>query len=278
MASQQEELEKAKRKRGHVLDEIWKSEQSYVAGLDSLYENFYQPCVKFAAESSSGWLGGGSIITESEVQMVFPYVPAIRDCNHILLKQLDAEFAKSTDNAEYVILVGPIFQRFAPVLKIYTEFMNNYQVASDTMERLCASRVSLKEWRESVELRLMTPLGQLMITPVQRIPRYKLLLAELIKYTPVRRCSITIPMSQLHATRAKERDGDRSTLILTDASIDWELVLVLLVNCCRPTIRITRPSCRVSTRLARLPRGSMRRSETRSASRPSKPSTARCQE
>jgi hypothetical protein len=183
--------EKAARQRRCILDEILKSEQSYVAGLDVLYDKFYMPCFEFAAETAWGALGwgGSSIINNKEVQIMFPYVPAIRECNRIFLNDLECEFQKvAADDAaasDVQLMVGPIFTRFAPVLKIYTEFMNNYQASADLIDKLCDTRSSFKQWKDSVELALMIPMGQYMITPVQRIPRYKLLLTELLKFTEV---------------------------------------------------------------------------------------------
>ena len=47
-------------------------------------------------------------------------------------------------------------------------------------------RTTFRRWKEKTELETMKMLGALLITPVQRIPRYRLLLQDVLKQTEVR--------------------------------------------------------------------------------------------
>jgi 16S rRNA G527 N7-methylase RsmG len=71
----------------------------------------------------------------------------------------------------------------ADFLKMYTQYLNGYTVALETFNRQMKNKklqALLAERRANCPLDFMSYL----IMPVQRIPRYELLLRELIRYTP----------------------------------------------------------------------------------------------
>ena len=85
------------------------------------------------------------------------------------------------------IAISDIFLFSAPFLKLYKVYCANYNVACDALIRARAADSSL--WRTFWEQCALHPdfkqsrLEDLLIMPVQRIPRYVLLLRDLIKST-----------------------------------------------------------------------------------------------
>ena len=86
--------------------------------------------------------------------------------------------------------LGGFLLKYIPFFKMYTMFVNNHEHSSKVIaslqdgtgkkatrfQKLCASASALTA--------NSLPLESLLITPIQRVPRYVLLVAELLKYTP----------------------------------------------------------------------------------------------
>jgi hypothetical protein len=77
--------------------------------------------------------------------------------------------------------IGNIFLHFAPIMIIYTEYSTSYQTAVDTWIKLNTNADFVAKHRQ---LRSKKSLDNLMIMPIQRLPRYNLLIRDLHKYTP----------------------------------------------------------------------------------------------
>jgi hypothetical protein len=75
---------------------------------------------------------------------------------------------------------------FIPYFKMYTEYVHNQEKSSRTLKK-CANSSAVKKFFEANEMNEMSQgldIESLLITPVQRIPRYRLLLESVLKYTP----------------------------------------------------------------------------------------------
>jgi RhoGEF domain len=82
------------------------------------------------------------------------------------------------------VLLGDVFLNLAEVLKVYRTFINNYDAASNCLAQ-CMRRGAFVRWVESAQERAKAKtLSSMLITPIQRIPRYCLLLADLLKHMP----------------------------------------------------------------------------------------------
>lgn len=83
--------------------------------------------------------------------------------------------------------IGKIFLELAPYLKSYTQYVNSYEGVFRTLEELRAKSPALDKFitkaEESPDAENQKLLSFL-IKPVQRIPRYNMLLNELRKHTP----------------------------------------------------------------------------------------------
>jgi len=90
--------------------------------------------------------------------------------------------------AEYQT-IGDIFEQVAPWLRIYNEYSNNYETSVSTYTKMMDRSSQFAEWIEecsenSKKMCSISELENLLINPIQRIPRYGLLLGDLLSKTP----------------------------------------------------------------------------------------------
>lgn len=89
---------------------------------------------------------------------------------------------EAADNLDYIGLFDEITEKF----QIYSDYLVNYEPAMQKRGSLLASS---RKYSDFLEKQMKDPLSQgmtiesLLIMPVQRIPRYRLLLEQLLKYT-----------------------------------------------------------------------------------------------
>eukprot|EP00005_Dracoamoeba_jomungandri_P014142 CAMPEP_0174279710 /NCGR_PEP_ID=MMETSP0439-20130205/62183_1 /TAXON_ID=0 /ORGANISM="Stereomyxa ramosa, Strain Chinc5" /LENGTH=240 /DNA_ID=CAMNT_0015372259 /DNA_START=126 /DNA_END=844 /DNA_ORIENTATION=+ len=72
----------------------------------------------------------------------------------------------------------------APYLKLYIEYVNNYPLAITRLGKFSNSKFSSLLEKQKKESKINLGLGALLIMPVQRGPRYELLLRDLLKSLP----------------------------------------------------------------------------------------------
>lgn len=158
------------RVRLQVAREIAKTERSYVAALQMLVDQYLTP------------LRAGSIVSEANLRTVFGDVEVIRNFGEAILEQFEDTVGK-WDSAQS--LLGPTFLEFAAYLKVYAGYINGFNDALDCVGCLEQSNQQFANFLE--EQREVTDglgLADFLIQPIQRVPRYRMLLEELLKHTP----------------------------------------------------------------------------------------------
>lgn len=148
--------------RQQIVKEIFDTEHTYISQLNTVITLFLKP------------VRVGGLIPADVVMAVFSNIEAILSVNNELF-----HFMRQKS-------LGEAFTYLGPFLKLYSTYANNFQNANSVLQDWLRSNsefskfVSLQEARpECCGLRLSSQL----ITPVQRIPRYKLLLKDLLKHT-----------------------------------------------------------------------------------------------
>ena len=161
------------------LKEIIDTEINYVKSLKQLVNIFYLPLEKISKRATG--LFSSPLITNEEHKKIFLNISPILQFHINFLTVLSAEFDKWPSS----VRIGKIFVQYSPFLKLYTDFTNSFQSSSDTIQILMR-RPAFEAWIEDTQRKNPTvqPLNALMIMPIQRVPRYRLLLDELIKFTP----------------------------------------------------------------------------------------------
>ena len=115
-----------------------------------------------------------------------PSLAVIKQINTTLLTRLDERLKYYSPNTE----IGDIFLEMAPYLKSYTDYVTNYDNSRNTfMELMDDKHKHNKGFTHFIsDVTSKGPpkysnFSSLMIQPVQRIPRYILLLEDVIKHT-----------------------------------------------------------------------------------------------
>lgn len=165
-----EEDTKEKELRAKIARELLDTERAYVEKLTALVEACQQP------------IKSSALIGDDKVHSIFSNIEIIKNFNVVLLKDLERIMSNWSSHS---ILSG-VFLQMADFLKLYTTFINNYTSSMETL----ASCAKIPGFTELLEKCKSDPrchgldLPSLLIMPVQRIPRYILLLTEIHKHTP----------------------------------------------------------------------------------------------
>mmetsp|Transcript_8901 Transcript_8901/g.13292 ORF Transcript_8901/g.13292 Transcript_8901/m.13292 type:complete len:532 (-) Transcript_8901:181-1776(-) len=152
-----ERTAKAKKKRVPARQEIIDSEQTYMANLNALMSTYVEPMT--------------TVVSSEDHKKMFTDVKSIHAFHMLFVPKL-----KETKD------IGAAFVKYADYLKIYTEYINHYAEVINTLSELRKQKKFtnfIRGARKSAKMEITSYL----IQPVQRIPRYVLLLKELKKYT-----------------------------------------------------------------------------------------------
>eukprot|EP00794_Sanderia_malayensis_P017990 gene17990-19786_t len=152
----------AARKRKRIVNEIIESEKSYQHHVSLLISLFLIP------------IKVGSILPRKVIEDIFGNIEAIHSVNVQLLELMETED------------VATALYKLAPFMKLYALYANNFELSNKTLEdhvKKNSDFATFKDLQESREEMGGLKLRALLITPIQRIPRYKLLLENLLEKT-----------------------------------------------------------------------------------------------
>eukprot|EP01047_Picozoa_sp_COSAG01_P019008 COSAG01_NODE_1043_length_11954_cov_9.077014_14_plen_261_part_00 len=160
------------RTRNRIVHEIIQTEAAYVGALRQLMTEFREPC-KGVELSNTGR-------SEQHANVVFANLDSLLPCQENFLAELQGESDKIGQSGA----IGRVFVAFAPYFRMYTAYVSNYTTALLMIVKL-KKRPEFRGILASAQERGVPGLEDLLITPVQRLPRYKMLLQELLAQTPV---------------------------------------------------------------------------------------------
>lgn len=208
----------ARRKRS--AKELLETERSFLASLTLIDQEYYQPLMASLGRGKSGSMSppqaGTPILSRKSIGEIFANFPDIMQLNRELLSRLEERFgqtfAKTPPTADPTEAeatwdpksdsVGDILVTLAPFLKMYSLFVKNFSSALQRIEIEQKSNETFAKFLKATEQRRWDKeksstgsngrqafgfgLGfqAHLLTIVQRIPRYKLLVDDLIKCTP----------------------------------------------------------------------------------------------
>ncbi|KAG2381356.1 hypothetical protein C9374_006345 [Naegleria lovaniensis] len=177
---EEEEKKKEKRaaKRKAISRELLSTEESYVKALDACRKIYMERIVTAPK----------TIIPKDKFDVIFKDIDLIYKVNFAFLTKLKALFHNEEDlweNVEYKI--GELVLSYAPSFKTYCSFVNNYDRAEAMMFACIKQYKPFADFLDQISNELLeqgfrqTDLGSFLIQPVQRLPRYNLLLTDLMK-------------------------------------------------------------------------------------------------
>lgn len=160
-------------KRDNIVFEVLTTERTYVGLLKITIDEFFGPLKKT----------NPPLIPEAQLAKIFSILEDIYLTNSKLLEDLEKRMDAWNPATQKI---GDLFCTFAPFLKMYALYVSNYDDATtilETYEKVPAVKTWLSDKCHDPNVNVLS-LQSLLILPVQRIPRYCLLLKDLVKNTP----------------------------------------------------------------------------------------------
>jgi len=113
------------------------------------------------------------ILAKEEVEALFSNVELILNLNKELLKRIQKKMETWTDTT----VIGDVFLTISPFLKSYTQYCNNYPNAMGLYNKKKTTHQKFGKFIETMRPQTGNlELSSYFLLPVQRIPRYKMLL------------------------------------------------------------------------------------------------------
>nr|XP_030726729.1 FYVE, RhoGEF and PH domain-containing protein 2 isoform X5 [Globicephala melas] len=159
-----------------IVQELLETEQAYVARLHLLDQVFFQELLKEARSSKA--------FPEDVVRLIFSNTASIYQFHaQFFLPELQQRL----DNWTTTPRIGDVIQKLAPFLKMYSEYVKNFERAAELLATWSDKSPPFQEVItriQSSEASGSLTLQHHMLEPVQRIPRYELLLKEYVQKLP----------------------------------------------------------------------------------------------
>ncbi|XP_066413097.1 rho guanine nucleotide exchange factor 4 isoform X1 [Molothrus aeneus] len=157
--------------RTNVINEIISTERDYIKHLKDICEGYIKQCRKRA-----------DMFTEEQLKTIFGNIEDIYRCQKKFVKALEKKFNK---DHPHLSEVGSCFLEYQTEFQIYSEYCNNHPNACLELSRLAKVNkyVYFFEACRLLQKMIDISLDGFLLTPVQKICKYPLQLAELLKYT-----------------------------------------------------------------------------------------------
>eukprot|EP01096_Ripella_sp_DP13-Kostka_P016229 TRINITY_DN7856_c0_g1_i6.p1 TRINITY_DN7856_c0_g1~~TRINITY_DN7856_c0_g1_i6.p1 ORF type:complete len:960 (+),score=357.84 TRINITY_DN7856_c0_g1_i6:128-2881(+) len=153
--------------RSRVAQEIIETEISYVRSLIALKDIYLDGLTKN--------------FPQLPLATLYNSLTIILNYSTLILKDLSARFAAWG----YSQVLGDIFNRLGDFLKVYTQYVREYDSVLDVLIKARSDDKNYLDFINNLEEegKVGQPFESCLIMPVQRIPRYEMLLKELLKNT-----------------------------------------------------------------------------------------------
>ncbi|XP_043763272.1 FYVE, RhoGEF and PH domain-containing protein 2 isoform X2 [Cervus elaphus] len=159
-----------------IVQELLETEQAYVARLYLLDQVFFQELLKEAR--------GSKAFPEDVVRLIFSNISSIYQFHSQFFLP---ELQRRLDDWAATPRIGDVIQKLAPFLKMYSEYVKNFERAIELLATWTDKSPPFQEVItriQSSEASASLTLQHHMLEPVQRIPRYELLLKEYVQKLP----------------------------------------------------------------------------------------------
>ena len=176
----------APNQRDAACNELVTTEEAYVETLQTVVTVFLEPLRKWAAEEgdASAAAGRSGGVTSDEVRVLFGQVETLLEVNSSLLKELKICQESDGDLAGNLALKMAMWA--GGPLRMYAPHVAKFPAVCALLTRLLEKRPRFKAAVRVLELQPACKgltLQALLVNTVQRLPRYTLLLKEMIKHT-----------------------------------------------------------------------------------------------
>jgi hypothetical protein len=156
-----------------VVKEVLSTEIFYNDAIGKLVEVAIAP-LKWQCRHSKN-----TVMTIEEINSIFSNMEQIHDLSTQFIDRLKPRIEGATP----YVAIGEDLLFLAPLLTLYVTFCNRFETARAQLE-IAEKRALFRDWRSKCYDPLGYPtMGSLLIQPIQRIPRYVMLLHEMVKST-----------------------------------------------------------------------------------------------
>ena len=190
------------KKRGMVIGEIKSTEKTYHDQIAAFVEHFATP-LKHGTHASKI---GREFLSHARLASLCQNMATIEQVS----KQLSSRFTNNGSTLEGM-LIGNVFHEFSALLLLYGQYAENHAASADDISKFAARDDFKSLWHASFPNGNTPDISSYLILPIQRVPRYCLLLREAIKCT----------QKILAAVRENEEDEEAAI---------WEKELQLLTS------------------------------------------------
>nr|XP_015196947.1 PREDICTED: rho guanine nucleotide exchange factor 17 [Lepisosteus oculatus] len=162
--------------RKHVMMTLLDTEQSYVESLRTLIQGYMKPL----KQPENSFICDPSLVDE-----MFYQIPEILEHHEQFLEQVLLCVQDWHDKQKVGSLLIESFSKDI-LVNIYSAYIDNFLNAKDAVRIAKEAKPAFLKFLEQCtrENKEKQALSDLMIKPVQRIPRYELLVKDLLKHTP----------------------------------------------------------------------------------------------
>ena len=166
------------RMRDLVAHDVMNTEETYNNQLRILSDVLFNPLLLKAKTKTP-------VLSEEEIRLIFSDISVILSISTDFLKDLRECFDKWDNKTSRL---GQVFKKFIQFFRAYADYVRNYDKAISflaTLPKDCKLFTFFKDHvTDNPAVNCNLSLSALLVVPVQRIPRYPLLLKDVIKYTP----------------------------------------------------------------------------------------------
>ncbi len=170
----QSDVAKDAKHRWQALVEIYNSEKTYHSSLESLIKHYKRP-IEAASQQPN------SCIEPAQTIEIFNTIEAIAAYSSKMVERL----AYATISVKKSEKMGDVFLQMIPTMALYERYFIDFETSLGTLRKLSKDKrfVELLSQCKKASGSQLT-IEQLLIMPVQRLPRYSILLDALLKHTP----------------------------------------------------------------------------------------------
>merc|ERR1719242_300756 len=155
-------------RRDQICQEIVQSEHRYVSTLKLIVSAYI---VRFK---------DAGVPFPQTIDGLMQQIPILYNLHNSFFKGMTKRIANFD---EATTEISPVFLEFIPHFKMYSQYVNMHNENVTMMEGL-DDHALIKKFAPNAYAITGQRIGSLLVNPIQRLPRYEMLLSELIKHTP----------------------------------------------------------------------------------------------
>ncbi|XP_076390780.1 rac guanine nucleotide exchange factor JJ isoform X3 [Megachile rotundata] len=213
-SNQKQFEEREKNLRSQAVQEILTTELTYLRQLEILMEYFIQPMFE------------KKLLDHSLLSTLSENIKTLYNVSGELIKELKEDPQN----------IAGAFHKLAPFFKLYSVYAYDYEQILYLLQMKQENDLTLKNFinRQETRPEVGRKLPSLLITPIQRIPRYKLLLQEVLQHTPNRHkeynllqvCLVEVEKAARHMNTLIEQHEETQKLLKLQKCIVNQINLV----------------------------------------------------